>query len=264
MEIKNPRRMLVVGASNAGVLDLIKDLTGSAPSPIDSSTAGLSHTLSLKTPYYTAAIPIWIDELASLPAWTAEFLAPEACAVVSALGAWIFCFRRPLPGANVGSPEHIDTVKDSMRAVQAVIKEACGDEWDGVCLAVAMPQTTVPYVEMETDEWEYTCREFGFEYVDSEAKEKNEFGEKTGVERVKEALEANEWDGDDLLDSDFEQEGDGEEGLDGEEAEMGVELFGMKGALRGNEGESEEAKQVEDLERMMGKLQTVKGTLLIY
>lgn len=73
-----------------------EDLTGSAPEPVDTTTAGLLHTWKLETQYYRAELSIWIDEIADREAWRAEFVKPEAKEVVSALGAWIFCFRKPI------------------------------------------------------------------------------------------------------------------------------------------------------------------------
>lgn len=78
-----------------------KDLTGSAPTPIDSTTAGLSHTWKLETQYYRAELYIWIDEIVDREAWRTEFVKPEAKEVVSALGAWIFCFRKPIGQAEL-------------------------------------------------------------------------------------------------------------------------------------------------------------------
>ena len=84
--------------------------------------------------------------------------------------------------------------------------------------------------------------------------------EPVGVARIKEALEANDW------------AGGGDAGLEGgdddafentfaaEEAEMGIELFGMKGAIHGEEGD-DEAPQVEELEQMMQRMQAIKGML---
>jgi len=72
------------------------DLTGSAPKPIDSTTAGLSHLWQLKTAYYHVEIPIWIDEISDTKAWQTEFTKPEAKEVVTVLGAWIYCFRKPI------------------------------------------------------------------------------------------------------------------------------------------------------------------------
>lgn len=77
------------------------DLTGSAPTPTAhpsslSSLAGLSHTLSLKTTYYSTTIPIWIDEIDSAEEWRDEFLRPEAKEVLAVLGAVVLCFRKPV------------------------------------------------------------------------------------------------------------------------------------------------------------------------
>ncbi|KAI9731015.1 MAG: hypothetical protein M1834_005478 [Cirrosporium novae-zelandiae] len=99
MEIRNPRRLLVLGhGQDSGILTLLKgksrlltlillqelelltfilltDLTGSTPilepsSPTSSheppqqqSLAGLSHEYEISTPYYKATVPIWIDEI---------------------------------------------------------------------------------------------------------------------------------------------------------------------------------------------------------
>ena len=82
--------------------------------------------------------------------------------------------------------------------------------------------------------------------------------EPVGVARIKEALEANDW------------AGGGDAGLEdgdddafkntfaAEEAEMSIELFSMKGAIHGEE-EDDEALQVEELEQMMQRMQTIKG-----
>lgn len=68
-----------------------------------------------------------------------------------------------------------DTVKRTLTALQRVVG-ACGYVWDGVCLAVAMPQSLRPHLEMDTADWEDVCRAHGFEYVDYEVKGRNEYG----------------------------------------------------------------------------------------
>jgi len=69
-----------------------------------------------------------------------------------------------------------DTIRSLLRAVAEVIEKGVGYAWDGVCLAVAMPQSTTPWLDMGGEEWGELCTEFGFEYVDAEAVGKNEFG----------------------------------------------------------------------------------------
>ncbi|KAF2806578.1 uncharacterized protein BDZ99DRAFT_490322 [Mytilinidion resinicola] len=249
MEIEHPRRILAVGAPDSGVLHLLKDLTGSAPDLVTDSTAGLSHEWKLETRYYTATLPIWIDEIPHIGEWREEFVKPEAQEVVSVLGAWVYCFRKPV------KEEHLDSVKETLKAIADVVEKACGYSSDSVLLAVAMPQSTTPHLERSFEEWEELCSDFGFEFVDFEAKGKNEFGERVGLQRLKEALETNDWagDGEDL---------DDEEGFEStfaaEEAEMNMELFGMKSAVNGDEDGADKVDQVDDLEHMMQRMQAIK------
>lgn len=129
--------------------------------------------------------------------------------------------------------------------------------------------TVLPTLELENTEWEDVClEEGGWEYVDlrvEKSGEVNEFGEKKGADRLKEALEANVWDGGggggggsstDLeeLGEDLEVEGEGHEGLKDEDG-MRVKLMGAE------ERDSEDAGGEEDvraLESMMAKLQAVR------
>ncbi|RFU28840.1 hypothetical protein B7463_g7487, partial [Scytalidium lignicola] len=246
-------------------------LTGGTPTLASENIAGTTHDWPIETTYYKATIPIWLDEISDPKAWAADFLAPEAQDVLKALGAFVVCFRRPV------NEKGLDDVKILLENVSEVVKEGCGYSWDGVCLAVAMSQSTTPYLEKSFEEWDDFCQDFGFEFVDFEAKGRNEFSEPMGLERLKEALEANEWDGDDL-DSfegidDFESLDidDGDERLDRnflglESTEMEMEIFGMKRALyEASENEDEEGdkkdgddEEVEQLQAMMLKLQAVR------
>ncbi|GME28164.1 hypothetical protein GTA08_BOTSDO04110 [Neofusicoccum parvum] len=272
MEISNPRRILVIGAPDSGILPFLKDLTGTAPTPTgpDASLAGLTHSWTLRTAYYAATLPVWIDEIGDLPAWRAEFLKPEAREVVAAVGGWVLVLRKPVDAAA-----RRDALA-AMRAVRDVVERAEGLGWDGVCLAVAVGSGVVATAgevvgraEGE-EELEDGAQDCGFEYVDAEKKgERNEFGEKVGMERVREALEANDWEGGGGEEADFEdfEAGLGSDDDDGdwgktfaaEEAEMGVELMGLKTELNGGEeDEEDEAAQVEELERMMSKLSGIR------
>jgi hypothetical protein len=246
------------------VLTQTPELTGSAPAPTADSTAGLSHEWLLKTKYYTVTLPIWVDEITDVPEWRTEFTKSEAREVVTALGAWLYCFRKPITQTDLSG------IKETMQAIADVIERACGYGGDQVCLAVAMPQSTTPYLDMESDEWEEIAMEYGFEYLDFEKTEKNEFGEGVGVQRVREALEACDWESSEGLD--FGADDGDEDGFGGfavEEAEMNMELFGMKSALHGfddeiPEGEADEAEDVEELEVLMRKAMAIKGILLSY
>ena len=77
-------------------------------------------------------MPIWLDEISEPEVWAKEFLAPEAREVLSVLGGFIVCFRKPL------DVKELEVIKQLLESVKEVVKEGCGYSWDGVCLAVAM------------------------------------------------------------------------------------------------------------------------------
>jgi hypothetical protein len=243
-------------------LTTFQALTGSAPVPIDDSIAGLTHLWTLKTAYYTTDLNIWIDDISELSTWSAEFSKDEAKEVIEAVGAWLYVFRKPV------TDDDVNEIKSTISAVKAVIAKATGDYWEGTCLAVGTKQSTTTSLRLEGEEWEEFCQEHSFEYIDAEAKGRNEFGEPVGVERIREALETTDWEndvaplfgGDDFEgDDDFGDDADWG-GLAGEQAEMNAELLGMKTALNGGafEQQDEEA-QVEEMGRMMSRLMAIKG-----
>ncbi|KAF7943622.1 uncharacterized protein EAE97_005693 [Botrytis byssoidea] len=266
MEISHPRRILAVSRPDSGLVDLLKGLTGSAPALTGDSIAGVTHDWPIKTNYYTASVPIWLDEIHEPEIWCKEFLAPEAREVLTVLGAFIVCFRKPVDEAE------LQAFKILLESVAEVVKEGCGYTWDGVCLAVAMPQSTTPYLEKSFDEWEELCQEHGFEFIDFESKGRNEYSEPMGLERLKEALEANEWEGGDddgegIDLGNFEDDGDDNKsiGFGIEAAELEMEMFGMKQAIYGEssgktnpEEEIENEDGVEQLEALMLRMQAVK------
>ncbi len=185
MEISNPRRILAVSLPDSGLLDLIQGkginfkllysltrgigFSGSKPSLNGDAIAGTTHTWPIKTAYYTAIIPIWLDEISHPQAWSSEFLAPEAREVLAVLGAFVVCFKKP------ADEKGLKAVKELLESVGEVVKEGCGMVWDGACLAVAMPQSSTPYLEKSFEEWEELCQEFGFEFVDFEGKGRNQY-----------------------------------------------------------------------------------------
>ena len=270
MDVKYSRRILAVGAPDPAILKVIKDLTGSAPTPHENgSTAGLTHEWDLQTRYYAAKIPIWVDEIPDVAAWKTEFLKPEAAEVVQAVGAWILYFRESDNGSISQEAE------DAMKAIQEISEKHANYAADAVMLAVAMRN-----VESDgsndgaQEEIDDVCLQHGFEYIDYTAKGTNKFGEKTGLERLREALEANEWpdvtttddDGLEADESDFDAE-NGMRGFARDEAEMTAELFGVNAALAGDDFEPEaddivppnqQASQIDDLDRLIGRILAIK------
>ena len=135
----------------------------------------------------------------------------------------------------------------------------------------------MPCLDLSSEEWEDLCRnEGGWEYIDGRIgdteksysendKGLNEFGEQVGIARLKEALEANEWesaaiDGADSL-NDW---GDDNTGLEMADVKVGVDMAALgKGLVEDREegGRREELAGEEDvqaLERMMTRMQAVR------
>ncbi|KAL6902432.1 alpha and gamma adaptin binding protein p34 domain-containing protein [Trichoderma evansii] len=231
MEISNPRRILAVSleGSESHLSRVLKDLTGASPESSSASLAGITHDLELKTSYYTASIPIWLDIIASPSEWASSFLSEEAREVLAVLGGLVLVFAIPneKPAALTGD----DQAPSLIRHVGSVAQKGLGGwEWDGVRLAIGIG-------EGDADEWDDLCAEAGLEFVQlkSGQMEKNEFGEKTGIPRVREALESNDWDqldgGDPLSDFDeaHSDKSDGAEDFDPESLDFGVDRSDFEG-----------------------------------
>ncbi|GAB1314439.1 hypothetical protein MFIFM68171_04649 [Madurella fahalii] len=324
-DISNPRRILAVSLVDSAqhLSDVIKDLTGTAPSqpsdPLD-ALAGTTHPLALRTAYYTATVPVWLDLVASPAEWAATFLSAEAREVLAVLGGVVVVF--PLVSAAASSPvprsspprSGRQAARELVEHVGRVVKEGLGGwEWDGVSLAVGVGVGAGDDDNgdddggggEEMDEWEDWCAEWGMEFVYLSPKGRsreadvlrNEFGEKMGLARIREALEANDWSGggggggvDGALgdDDDGEEEEQGavkgkekqkkEEGeedyeFDPESLDFGFDredFVGLKKAIwaggsggtgEGSKDDDEEKldeEEVRKLERMMLKLQAVR------
>jgi alpha- and gamma-adaptin-binding protein p34 len=151
------------------------DLTNAAPQPASTSLAGTTHDLSLKTAYYTATVPVWIDLIASPAAWAESFLSPEAKEVLGVLGGLVLVFSLPATAAGSGAGENGSSqTKDLIRHFGRVVAEGLGGwEWDGVGLAVGVG-------EGDTEEWDDLCAGVGLEFVHFTGKQdqgtRNEFG----------------------------------------------------------------------------------------
>lgn len=153
-----------------------------------------------------------------------------------------------------------------------------GWEWDGVLLAVGVEEGGVDEEDLEA--WEDVCAEWGLEFIhhqrggggkvlEEQEKRRNEYGERVGVARALEALQANDWAS---VGGEGEEFGGFEDG-DGEDVEMDMDFLGQGGredfeGLRkaiweakeggGGDEEMEDEEDVKKLERAMLKLQAVR------
>lgn len=159
------------------------------------------------------------------------------------------------------------TAAPLLHAVKRVVdKQLGGRGWDGVCVAVCMPGEEAEVARELLDAAEDACLLHGFEYVeylDGRRGVRNDYGEPSGVDRVLEALEANDWSGGGDLGLSDEEEEEGEDGLKPIGDEIEREMFGLRSAIYANqEGEGDdidEEKEVEKLEAAMAKMMMLKG-----
>ncbi|KAL6922758.1 hypothetical protein ACHAPO_008339 [Fusarium lateritium] len=247
------RRILAVSLENetAVLSKLVKDLTGKAPESPDPTLglAGTTHPLSLKTPYYSTTVPIWLDLIGSPSDWSESFLTEEAAEVLAVLGGVMVVFTAGPVSASKDHP-----AKDLVEHVGKVLKKGLGGwEWDGVGLAIGIGG------DGHDEEWDEICAGAGLEFVSVGGKGdtgRNEFGEKTGVARVKEALEANDWSQLEapLSDSEFgdfetsSAKEDKEEELDPQKMGFGFDKTDFEGLRRAIWEASQDVEEPKDVD----------------
>ncbi|KAG5513697.1 hypothetical protein PMAC_000735 [Pneumocystis sp. 'macacae'] len=187
------KKILLLGTPKSGKLSFIKELTGSLPkiSSNETNHAGIIHQMKFDTKYYKTVVDIWVDEFLDdeIDSWVKTYLSEEAALVRKALGAIVIVFRetekRPFY-------EHV------LRQVKKVkqIVEACDPSWDGILLAVKMPEkdslNAISSNHIDYDTLSSACLNENFEYVDLTCQSTKQ--SKEGIDRIKEALEAFVWD----------------------------------------------------------------------
>ncbi len=179
------------------------ELTGTCPEPTaasDSSPtlAGTTHLLPLRTAYYSASVPVWLDVVGDEPAeWATSFLAAEAREVLAALGGLVVVFALPPPSATTAASS---PARQLFEHVGRLVRDGLGgNEWDGAGLAVgvvddrvAAPPATLAQADVDDggeedyyDAWDMVCTDAGLEFVlvtappgtgKEDAEKRNEFG----------------------------------------------------------------------------------------
>lgn len=181
--------ILVVGRPKSGKLRLIKALTDELPEDIPSdSHAGLRHELKIRTRYYNADVNIWVDELepadGKITNWVNEFTSDTAKQVRDVIGVVIHTLDPNTLGA-----EHILSEVEAMSEFTDLLDlEGENEETPGEILKLLLTHGPIDL----TDELEGVLLEKGIEHVDMTEKS-TEPALRTGIDRVKEAIEAYEW-----------------------------------------------------------------------
>lgn len=178
--------------------------------------------------------------------------------MVDALGAWIYCFDNGKKEQGDVREEVVvsEEAEQTMKAVDEVVRKACGSMWDGTKLAIDLTPSNKGKLP---DAAEELCLDLGFEYFHIDAEGKNDYGEKLGLEAAKDVLEANPWSALPAEDDDEDNIGD----MEDEQAQMNAELWGMKGSLLDPDNDNDEdegsALQIEGMEQMMSQLMAIRG-----
>ena len=158
------KKILIVGRSKSGKLSLVRALTSSLPSGLthESTThAGLTHSITLTTRYFSTEAGIWIDEIPDdTETWLNEYLSEDATPVLRTLAAVILTIST----TSSTSPQDFEFVKKLNKRGEEV-------EWDGICLVVGKQSPEKPLVEFAT-----LCDDNTFEYIDLNQSGENEFG----------------------------------------------------------------------------------------
>ncbi|EXF78987.1 alpha and gamma adaptin binding protein p34 [Colletotrichum fioriniae PJ7] len=277
MEVKNPRRVLAVSLADSTqhLSRVIKDLTGTHPEPASTTLAGTTHILPIKTSYYSADVPIWLDLVDSPAEWSASFLSPEAKEVLTVLGGLVVVFALPSSSSSSSSsssttttttttgpvpadvtatalapapapapapasspPPSVEDTRALITEVGRVVREGLGGwGWDGVGLGIGVGDGTV-------DEWEDLCAEWGLEFVQSVHADIPSFPEKMGIARVLEALESNDWDAADDMDGPSDLDSD----LDAAAGDLPRKTRPLAGGTGGDDDDDDDDDDEFDLD----------------
>jgi hypothetical protein len=163
---QSTRKILILGRPKSGKLSLVKALTSSLPSDLTHETtphAGLTHSITLTTRYYSVEAGIWIDEIPDdAETWLKEYSSEEASPVLQSLAAIVLTID-PSTG---NSEQYLQWLKKLNERGEEV-------EWDGACIVVGKKQGEIPVADMPS-----LCEDLAFEYVDLNASGENDHGGK--------------------------------------------------------------------------------------
>src|SRR5579859_6535358 len=158
------KRILILGRPKSGKLSLVKALTSSLPSGlVHESTphAGLTHSISLTTRYYSTEAGIWIDEIPEeREVWLEEYLSEEAKEVFLNLAAIILT----VDAGTSGSDEDLDVLRKLGERGDVV-------EWEGTSIVVGKKSEKPRIVDIAS-----ICEESTLEFIDLNESGENDYG----------------------------------------------------------------------------------------
>ena len=158
------KKILILGRPNSGKLSLVKALTSSLPDGLNHEStphAGLTHSITLTTRYYSTHAGIWIDEIPDdAETWLDEYLSDEAIPVLQSVAAIILTVNDPT-GASAKDLRILKQLSDRGEKV----------EWEGTCIVVRKVSDSKDAPELSS-----LCEDEALEFVDMNSSGENEFG----------------------------------------------------------------------------------------
>ena len=272
---------------------LLEVLTSEKPSTDIKTFSGYtSHPpLHLKTKYYETDVSIWCDELSppalsqasergsealtkngdTLEQWKEQMLSGPASEVRAVVGGIILLL--PSSPKSRGSEDAIMQYVEAVNSLREVIEDESGGR--DVAAAIVIQSVASKATESQGELGQYLealedmCQEaniFGWDFIAYNGTsgvpqdDKSEFGEKTGLPRLIEVLEAVDWSvGPQLSQSDLGNEWEearsptiiGDPGFSPLDAELQQEMMGLKMSMLEDDSGKSAPKTIEDSDEEM-------------
>lgn len=158
------KKILILGRPTSGKLSLVKALTSSLPDGLNHEStphAGLTHSITLTTRYFSTEAGIWIDEIPDdTETWLDEYLSEEATPVLQSVAAIIL------------TVDNSTTISASdIRILKRLSDRGEEVEWDGTCLVVRKISESKDASELSS-----LCDGEALELIDMNESGENEFG----------------------------------------------------------------------------------------
>ena len=161
---KSKKKILILGRPKSGKLSLVKALTSSLPSGLTHEStphAGLTHSITLTTRYFSTEAGIWVDEIPEdTETWLSEYLSEDATIVLHSLAAIILTIN-PMSS----------TVTKDLDIIKKLSERGEDVDWDGTCCVVGRQGQDIALSEASV-----LGDEHSLEYIDLNASGENDFG----------------------------------------------------------------------------------------
>jgi hypothetical protein len=163
---KSKKKILILGRPKSGKLSLVKALTSSLPHGLTDSTphAGLTHSITLTTRYFSTEAGIWIDEIPEdLEPWLDEYLSQEATPVLRSLAVIIL---------TIGCASGDTPAEKDLEILEKLNERGEEVEWDATSVVIGKRSSNNEVYSSIS----LLCDEHALEFINLNESGENEFG----------------------------------------------------------------------------------------